>query len=124
MRERVSEHSVRRLEVLDRDSQNINGGGLNFFWGMKMYPLVVQEKSINQKWKETRQLALEVELPQELKDDKEFTVSTVGQKTVDFFVIKSARGRRIVKFHMSLIHVLPIMNAQSPAGASPAVVTD
>jgi len=124
MRKRISEHSVKRLKVLDRDSRNINGGALNFFWGMKIYPLMVQEKSIEQKWKETKQQALEVELPQELKDDKEFTVATVGQKTIDFFIIESIRGHRITKFNMTLIHTLPMSVSSPLVKAAPAVVTD
>ena len=124
IRKRVSEHSVKRLATLGRNPHEIKNGALNFFWGMKRYPLIVQEKPQNQKWKETRQRALEAEIPHEFREDKDFAVATVAQKNVDFFIVESARGRRIIKFYMSLIHALPITNTLPQTEASPAVVTD
>ncbi len=107
MRNKVSEHSVKRLEALDREPQDISGGALNLLWGMKTYPMMIHEKPINQRWKETKQQVMETELSLNVKDNREFAVATVGDKNVDFFVVESLRGRRIVKFHLPLVHALP-----------------
>jgi hypothetical protein len=107
MRKRVSQHSIRRLAVIDRDPQDISEGALNLFWGMKMYPLVIRERPVDQRWKEIRQQALQTELTTGLKDINGFATAIVGQKAVDFFVIEPIRGRRIIKFYMPFIHTLP-----------------
>lgn len=106
VRQAVSEHSVMRLEMLERDPEDIAGGALNFFWGGADYPMLVQEKP-SHSWREIKQQALETCLPTNLKNSSIFAVASTGSKTVDFFVIETIRGRRIIRFHMPLIHMLP-----------------
>ncbi len=122
-RKRASQHSVERLKVIDRDPKDIKNGSLNFFWGVKVYPLVVQERPASQRWKEIRRRSLETELTTELKDTNGFVTAIVGQKAVDFFVIDSLRGRRRIKFHLPFIHTFSD-NTNMLGIAAPAVVTD
>lgn len=109
MRRVVSEHSVKRVGMLDRDPGDIPGGTLNFFWGGVSHPLVVQDKP-SHRWKETKQQAMETNLPVSLRNSSAFAVATVGNKTVDFFIVETARGRRMIRFHMPLIHMLQSEN--------------
>ncbi len=125
VRKKVSEHSVRRLQVLDRDPKDLNGGALNLIWGMKAYPMTVQEKPESENWKETKQQALETET-----DYSNFAVASLGQGNVDFFVVEQIKERRVIRFHLPLMHVLP-PDVNSGLGllagtetSVPAVVTD
>lgn len=103
MRRTVSEHSVRRLQMLDREPTDIVGGPLNLHWGGKAYPLAICEKKDGQMWKENVQQALELAKP----GRGEHAIALVGSKNVDFFVIEESRGRRRVRFHLPIIHALP-----------------
>lgn len=107
MRNVVSRHSVGRLQVLDREPQDISGGTLNLFCGGNAYPMVVQQKPHGNRWKELKQQVLDAELPVYLRNAPSFAVAAVGRNNVDFFVVDSARGRRAVRFHMPLVHLLP-----------------
>lgn len=52
-------------------------------------------------------MALDTELPRNLNNGSEFAVAAIGRKNIDFFVIESQKGRRIIKFYMPLVHTLP-----------------
>ena len=129
LREAVSEHSVMRLGMLERDPDDIFGGALNFFWGGANYPMVVQEKP-SHRWRETKQQAIETNLPANLKNNPAFAVASVGDGTVDFLLVATTRGRRIIRFHMPLIHMLPdygfdhVIGGLLSGAVAAAVVTD
>ena len=129
LREAVSKHSVMRLEMLERDPDDIPGGALNFFWGGANYPMVVQEKA-SHRWREIKQQAIETNLPANLKNNPAFAVASVGNRTVDFFVVETIRDRRIIRFHMPLIHMLSDYGFEQAIGGllsgaiAAAVVTD
>lgn len=107
MRTKVSRHSAGRLGLLDREPKDLRGGALNLFWGDQTFPLAVQTKSANQRWRELKEQALSIDMPQEMKSRNNFAVATVGNKTVDFFVVEESKGRRSIRFHMPLIQALP-----------------
>jgi hypothetical protein len=132
MRRVVSKHSVMRVGLLERDSDDIPGGSLNFFWGDINYPMMVQEKP-SHSWREIKQQAIETNLPVALRNSLVFAVALLGNKTVDFFVVETIRGHRVIKFHMPLIHMLPndgleviggLLLGVAAAAASAAIVTD
>lgn len=105
MRRKVSEHSVNRLKVLGREPEDIKGGTLNFLWWQRMYPMVIQSKGGS--WRETTGQVVEAELPAKTGNDSAYVVAAVGQREADFFFVEPYRGRRIIKFHMPLVHSLP-----------------
>ena len=107
MRERVSAHSARRVQVLDRQPTDLTGGTLNLIWGDIAYPMLVQEKPQSQRWSETKERVLEAELPAVLRDAAAFAIASVGHRNVDFFIANSARGKRFIIFHLPLVHALP-----------------
>ncbi|MDA8161939.1 MAG: hypothetical protein M0022_03400 [Desulfobacteraceae bacterium] len=129
LREAVSEHSVMRLGMLERDPDDIPGGALNFFWGGANYPMVVQEKP-SHRWRETKQQAIETNLPADLKNNPAFAVASIGNGTVDFLLVATTRGRRLIRFHMPLIHMLPdygfghVIGGLLSGAVAAAVVTD
>ncbi|MHB8172959.1 MAG: hypothetical protein ACYDFU_00670 [Nitrospirota bacterium] len=132
VRTAVSEHSVFRLDMLERDPDDILGGALNFFWAGTAYSMLVQKKP-GHSWRDTKQKAIETALPATLKNSATFAVASIGDGVVDFFVVDTIRGRRIIKFHMPLIHMLPndgleviggLLLGVAAAAASAAIVTD
>jgi hypothetical protein len=107
MRKKMSEHTSRRLGVLEKEPEDIKGGPLNILWNQTDYPLVVQEKPSGERWKEVKEQALDTALPRRLADSREFAVASIGNKNVDFFVVESGR-RRSVRFHMPLVKMLTV----------------
>ncbi len=106
MRKKISDHTVRRLRVLDREPDDIAGGPLNILWGQKEYSLLIQSKPSGEKWKEVKEQALDTVLPRSLANSTDYAVATLGNKNVDFFVVESAGKKRSVRFHMPLVHML------------------
>ena len=129
VRQAVSEHSVMRLEMLERDPDDIPGGALNFFWRGINFPMLVQEKP-SHRWSEIKRQALETDLPVNLKNNPAFAVACVGNGTVDFLLVATIRGHRIIRFHMPLIHMLPdygfepVIGGLLSVAVAAAVVTD
>jgi hypothetical protein len=125
LRSIVSLHSVMRLGMLEREPDDIPGGALNFFWAGANYPMVVQEKE-SHRWREIKRQVIEADLPTNLKDSPSFAVASVEDGIVDFFLVETIRRRRIIKFHMPLIHMLPNdgLEAVVAGAAVTAVVTD
>ena len=113
MRKKISDHTVRRLGVLDREPDDIKGGTLNILWGQREYPLLIQNKPSGEKWGEVKEQALGAELPARLQGSSEYAVATIGNKNVDFFIIDSGNKRRSVRFHMPLVHMLHSNTGQS-----------
>lgn len=113
MRKKISDHTVRRLGVLDREPEDIKGGTLNILWGQREYPLLIQDKPSGERWREVKEQALEAEMPRNLTGSSEFAVATIGNKNVDFFVVESGNKRRSVRFHMPLVHMLQSNSGQS-----------
>jgi hypothetical protein len=108
MRRKVSGHTVERLQMLDFEPPDIPGGPLNFFWGMDNYPMVVRESPTIHSWRELKEAALEAELPIFLRRSPIFVIAMLAEKNIHFFVIvESARGRRMVRFHLPIVHTLP-----------------
>lgn len=108
MRRKVSRHSVERLRMLDFEPPDIPGGPLNFFWGTGNYPMVVRESPATHNWRDLKEAALETELPVYLRRSHIFVVAVLAEKNIHFFVIvESARGRRMVRFHLPIVHTLP-----------------
>jgi len=107
MRKKVSNHSAERLMLLDREPKDLIGGALNLFWGEKSYPMMVEKTALGQRWRETKEQALTLDLPPFFNPGTSYAVATVGNKNVDFFVVEESKGRRSIRFHMPLIQALP-----------------
>jgi uncharacterized protein YejL (UPF0352 family) len=121
LRKFVSYHSVKRVELLNRDPDDIPGGSLNFFWGDQRLPLIIEQKSPSQKVVESKRQALEAEIPHQLEKSKSYATALVSDQNVDFFVVDQPHGRRFVRLHVPLVHSLPAPANQAGVGSAAAL---
>ena len=112
MRKKVASHSVSRLAMLDWEPKDLPSGSLNLFWGGNQFPLIVEERPTTQLFRETKQQALQAELPIELREVPSFAVATVAPRALEFFVIDLNGRGRSVRFFMPLIHSLPSVTVE------------
>lgn len=96
-RKKVSLHSARRLEVLDREPKDIKGGALNLHWGEAAYPLSVQVNH-GKRWSETKAQVLDAWQTSE----KTFAVALIERNNVEFFIVEDIRGKRVLRLHLLL----------------------
>ena len=118
LRKCVSWHSVTRLDMLDRDPDDMPGGSLNFFWGDERLPLIIEQKSPSQKLVESKKQALEVKVPQRLQGSKTHAVALVSSQNVDFFVVNQVRGKHFARLHVPLMHSLPAPASSTRSGSA------
>ena len=121
LRKFVSFHSVTRLDMLDRDPDDIPGGSLNFFWGDQRLPLIIEQKASSQKLVESKKQALEAPMPPRLQGVKSHAVALVSRQSVDFFVIDQPHGNRFVRLHVPLVHSLPAPASSAGTGSASAL---
>ncbi len=118
LRKSVSLHSVTRLDMLDRDPDDMPGGSLNFFWGDERLPLIIEQKSPSQKLVESKKQALDPRISHRLQGSKSLAVALVSSQNVDFFVVDQPRGKRFVRLHVPLVHSLPAPASPARSGSA------
>lgn len=118
LRKFVAWHSVTRLDILDRDPDDMPGGSLNFFWGDERLPLIIEQKTPSQKLVESKKQALDVKVPHRLQNLRSHAVALVSSQNVDFFVVDQPRGKRFVRLHVPLVHSLPAPASPARSGSA------
>ena len=118
LRKSVSWHSVTRLDMLDRDPDDMPGGSLNFFWGDERLPLIIEQKSPSQELVESKKQALDARISHLPQGPKSHAVALVSSQNVDFFVVDQSRGKRFVRLHVPLVHSLPAPASPARSGSA------
>ena len=118
----LSQHSARRISLLDRQPKDIPDGSLNLFFGQEQFPLVVERGTV-EPFKDTKKRALEIENPF-IDHDRAFAAAIVLTNRVELFIIEKRRRNRRVRFHTTFGDAPSLAPSLRPQQDTGAVVTD
>lgn len=105
VRQEMSMHSARRLQLLDREPQDLDGGTLNLLVFRELLPLKVIQATSSPGFRERQQIAKQVDPPIQARA---YAVAVVSQE-VELFVLERARFSQSIRMYVNFSRDLDSM---------------